>query len=227
MSVERPVPDAAAPITVAIADDHPLYRDGVRAMVESLPGLAFVGEATSGDAAVELALRLAPDVLLLDLEMPGGGGLAALRELRAAGSATAVIVVTMHEDDPSIVSAIAAGARGYVSKSAGRRELGQAIATCAAGGVVFAGAMSGRLAQLLGRPDAAAARAFPTLTPRERDVLARMALGESNETIARVLSLSPKSVRNLVSVILSKLAVPDRAAAMILARDAGLTPERE
>jgi DNA-binding NarL/FixJ family response regulator len=226
MSDDEPT-DATAgrPIRVAIADDHPLYRDGLRTMVQSLAGMDFVGEATDGTAAAELVAREQPDVLLLDLEMPGGGGLAALQAIRAGGWSTAVVVVTMHEDDPSVVAAMAAGARGYVSKSAGRRELGHAIATCAAGGVVFGGELSDRVAQLLARPGDVAARAFPSLTPRERNVLERMARGESNEAIARVLGLSSKTVRNMVSVILSKLAVPDRAAAMILAREAGLGRE--
>jgi DNA-binding NarL/FixJ family response regulator len=217
--------EAAALIRVAIADDHPLYRDGLRTMVQSLPGMDLVGEATNGREAAELVIATRPDVLLLDLEMPGGSGLDALRAIREAGSTTAVLIVTMHEDDPSLVAAMAAGARGYLSKSAGRNELGHAIATCAAGGVVFGREISGRLAHLLNRPADAAARAFPTLTPRERDVLDRIARGESNEAIARVLNLSSKTVRNQVSVILNKLAVPDRGAAIVIARDAGLGGE--
>lgn len=214
--------DSPPSIRVAIADDHPLYRDGLRAMVQSLPGMELVGEAADGREAAELVSAMRPDVLLLDLEMPGGGGLEALRAIRLAGSGTAVLIVTMHEDDTSLMAAMAAGARGFLSKGAGRNELRHAIATCAAGGVVFGGEISGRLAELLGRPTDTAARAFPTLTPRERDVLERMARGESNEAIASVLHLSSKTVRNLVSVILNKLAVPDRAAAMLIARDAGL-----
>jgi len=214
------VMDAA--IRVGIADDHPLYRDGLRTMIESLPGLEFVGAAADGDGAAALVARVQPDVLLLDLEMPAGGGLAALRAIRDAGSATAVIVVTMHEDDPSLVAAMATGARGYVSKSADRSELAQAIATCAAGGVVFSGRLSGRLARLLAHPTDRAARTFPTLTPRERQVLERLARGEDNAAIARVLGLSTKTVRNAVSVVLAKLAVRDRAAAMLVARDAGM-----
>jgi DNA-binding NarL/FixJ family response regulator len=209
-------------IRVAIADDHPLYRDGLRTMVDSLPGLEFVGAAADGSGAAELVARLQPDVLLLDLEMPGGGGMATLRAIRDAGMPTAVVVVTMHEDDPSLVAAMAAGARGYVSKGAGRTELAHAIATCAAGGVVFSGQLSGRVARLLAHPTDRAARTFPTLTPREREVLDRLARGEDNASIARVLGLSSKTVRNVVSVVLGKLAVPDRAAAMLAARDAGM-----
>src|SRR5688572_31813238 len=126
-----------APIRVAVADDHPLYRDGLRTMVQSLEGMEFVGEAVDGTAAVELVRRLQPDVLLLDLEMPGGGGLSALRAINALGGPTRVLVVTMHEDEASLSAAMAAGSRGYLTKNADRNELSHAIATCAAGGVVF------------------------------------------------------------------------------------------
>lgn len=221
-SVRREGAGRSVPIRVAIADDHPLYRDGLRTMVESLPSLQFIGEAHDGVSAAELVERIQPDVLLLDLEMPAGGGLEALRRIRALDVPTAVLVITMHEDDNSVVTAIEAGARGYVSKSADRNELERAIAACAAGGVVFGARLAGRLASLLSGPRDAAARAFPELTPRERDVLERLARGEGNEAIARALGLSPKTVRNQVSVILSKLAVIDRSAAMELARRAGL-----
>jgi DNA-binding NarL/FixJ family response regulator len=213
---------SSAPIRVAIADDHPLYRDGLRMMVQSLPAMEFVGEAEDGAAAVQLVQRLRPDVLLLDLEMPAGGGLEALRSIHALEVPTAVIVITMHEDDNSVVAAIAAGARGYLSKSADRNELDRAISTAAGGGVVFGARLAGRLAGLLSGPRDAAARAFPTLTPREREVLERLARGESNEVIARELGLSSKTVRNQVSVILSKLAAIDRNAAGELGRRAGL-----
>ncbi len=203
----------SVPIRVAIADDHPLYRDGLRTMVQSLPGMEFIGEAQDGDSAVELVQRLQPNVLLLDLEMPGGGGLPALREINALDGPTRVLVVTMHEDETSLSMAMAAGARGYLSKSADRNELGHAIATCAAGGVVFGARVSGGIAGLLGGAPNAAARAFPSLTPRERDVLERMARGEGNEQIAHALGLSSKTVRNHVSIILDKLAVVDRTAA--------------
>src|SRR5688500_10658965 len=179
-------------IRVALADDHPLYRDGLRTMVQSLPELDFVGEASDGTSAVELVRRLQPDVLLLDLAMPGGGGLPALRAINAGAGPTRVLVVTMHEDETSLSAAMAAGARGYVSKCADRNELGHAIATCADGGVVFGARVSGRLAGLLGGARDAAARAFPSLTPRERDVLERMARGEANQQIARALGLSEK-----------------------------------
>ncbi len=212
----------SVPIRVAIADDHPLYRDGLRTMVQSLPGMDFVGEASDGTSAADLVRRLQPDVLLLDLEMPAGGGLAALRSIMAMGLNTRVLVVTMHEDETSLATAIAAGARGYVSKSAGRDELERAIATCAAGGVVFGARVSARVAGLLSGSRDVAASAFPSLTPRERDVLERMARGEGNQQIARELGLSAKTVRNHVSIILSKLAVVDRTAAMLLARQAGL-----
>src|SRR5687768_17523809 len=188
-------------VRVAVADDHPVYRDGLRAMLESLPDVELVGEAGDTASAVELVGRVMPDVLLLDLEMPGGGGLEALRLIRTTMRAPAVLVLTMHEDDGSVVAAIRAGARGYLHKGADRNELSRAIAACAAGGVVFGARLSERLAGLLDRPEDLAARAFPTLTPREREVLERLAHGEDNETIARVLGLSSKTVRNQVSTI--------------------------
>ena len=182
----------------------------------------LVGEAGDTDSAVDLVAKEAPDVLLLDLEMPGGGGLEALRRIQATVRPPATLVLTMHEDDGSVVAAIRAGARGYLHKGADRNELSRAIATCAAGGVVFGARLSDRLAALIDRPDDLAARAFPMLTPREREVLDRIARGEDNATIARALGLSAKTVRNQVSTILNKLEVPDRVAAMLRARDAGL-----
>jgi DNA-binding NarL/FixJ family response regulator len=134
----------------------------------------------------------------------------------------AVLVLTMHEEETALVAALRAGARGYLLKSADRRELANAINTCAAGGMVIGGELSGRLAGMLGSSVDAAARTFPSLTPRERQILDRLARGENNETIAHVLGLSQKTVRNQVSTILNKLAVPDRAAAIVLARDAGV-----
>ena len=216
----------AGRVRVGIADDHPVYRDGLRAMLESLPELEFVGEAGDTESALELVAREAPEVLLLDLEMPGGGGLEVLRRIRTAVRPPATLVLTMHDDDASVVAAIRAGARGYLHKDADRSELSRAIATCAAGGVVFGARLSEQVAALLDRPDDIALRAFPTLTPRERDVLDRIARGEDNATIARVLGLSSKTVRNQVSTILNKLAARDRAEAMLRARDAGLGTRR-
>lgn len=212
-----------APIRVAVADDHPLYRDGVRTMVDSVPGVELVGEAADASTAIELVEQERPAVLLLDLNMPGGGGMAVLRAIREQELPTRVLILTMSEDESSLVAAIRAGARGYLLKTADRLELTNAIATCAAGGLVFGAPLSERLAALFDDPGAsAAARAFPNLTPREREVLDHIARGESNEKIARSLGLSQKTVRNQVSTILNKLAVTDRAAAIVIARDAGL-----
>jgi DNA-binding NarL/FixJ family response regulator len=218
--------DQARAIRVAVADDHPLYRDGVRTMIESLPGIALVGEAADTQSAIDLLGTVQPDVLLLDLDMPGGGGLEVLRHIREDELPVATLVLTMHEDDASLVAAIRAGAHGYLPKSAERRELGHAIETCAAGGVVVSARLSGRLAEILDRPPDPAAQAFPDLTPRERAILDRLARGEDNETIGRVLSISSKTVRNQVSTILNKLEAPDRATAIVRARDAGLGHDR-
>lgn len=222
MSGPESSPPTSMGIRVAIADDHPLYRDGLRASLGSMEGITVVGEAADGRAAVALAKEVRPDVLLLDMEMPGGGGLSALREIRAAGLPTAVVMLTMHDEDSSVVAAMRAGARGYLLKSAESGEIARTIATCAGGGVAFGAPLSDRLAGLFHPPGDPASSAFPSLTDRERDVLERLARGENNETIARRLGLSSKTVRNHVSVILGKLAARDRAEAIVLAREAGL-----
>lgn len=213
-------------IRVAFADDHPLYRDALRELLASVPAIDLVGEAADGADAVELVRALDPDVLLLDLEMPAGGGLEALRRIQALGRHTAVVVLTMHEDDASLSGAIRAGARGYLPKTADRGELATTITLCAAGGTVLGSHLAGRLAALVGR-EGAAATAFPDLTQRERDVLDRLARGERNEGIARHLGLSGKTVRNHVSTILNKLGVADRAAAIVRAREAGVGRDDE
>jgi DNA-binding NarL/FixJ family response regulator len=204
---------------VALADDHPVYRSGLAGLVSTTDDLKLVGEADDGRQALALVARQDPDVLLLDLEMPGLGGFEVLRELRESG--TAVLVLTMHGDDDSVFEAMKAGARGFVSKSAKPQEILDAVRVVADGGVVFSAEVGRRLTDwffTLQRHHGPLSH----LTPREREVLGMMARGRDNASIAELLGISPKTVRNVVSAVLTKLQVVDRAAAIAKARDAGL-----
>jgi DNA-binding NarL/FixJ family response regulator len=210
------------PITVLIADDHPMFRRGLRALLGTMPGIEVVGEATDGTGAVRLAQTLRPRLLLLDLHMPGGDGLTAIRRLAVAAPDVHILVVTMFEDDDSVFAALRAGARGYVLKDTDDEEMSRAIRAVAHGESIFSPAVATRIMAFF----AAAGRTtepFPDLSPSERNVLQLMARGLANEVIAAELSLSPKTVRNYVSNVFSKLHVASRAQAIVRARDAGIT----
>jgi DNA-binding NarL/FixJ family response regulator len=210
-------------IRVLIADDHPLFRDGLRTLLTSAPDFEMAGEATTGEEAVELALQVQPDIILMDLQMPGMGGIEATRRIAATLPHVGVLVVTMFEDDLSVMTAIRAGARGYLVKGAKHADFLRSIRAVAAGDAVFGAAIARRVMEYFAelRP-----RQLPTLFPelsdREREVLSLMAQGESNGSIASRLYLSPKTVRNYVTTILDKLQATDRAEAIIRARNAGL-----
>ena len=207
-------------LTVLIADDHPIFRKGLRALLGGQPALRLVGEASSGAEAVRLAAELRPDVILMDLQMPGGGGLAAVRQIVAAHPERRILVVTMFEDDDSVFAAMRAGARGYVLKDMDDDEIVRAILAVGHGEAIFSPAIAARMVSFFAaRPVAAP---FPELTESERGVLRLMAQGVNNQGIADRLSLSPKTVRNYVSTILGKLQVADRAQAIVRARQAGL-----
>ncbi len=210
-------------IRVLIADDHPLFRDGVHGLLDSLAATTVVGEAGNGDEAVAMARALAPDVILMDVKMPGVNGIEATRAIVAANPAIAVLIVTMFEDDDTVFAAMRAGARGYVLKGASQDELLHAISAVAGGGVVFGPGIAQRMLGFFAnaRP-APAPTAFPELTEREREILALVARGLTNVEIAERLVLSLKTVQNHVSNILGKLQIADRAQAALLARDAGL-----
>jgi DNA-binding NarL/FixJ family response regulator len=205
-------------IRVLIADDHEPFRAGLRAALALADDIELVGEAADGPGTVAQAARLQPDVILMDLKMPGFDGIEATRRIAAAGPHIGVVVLTMLEDDESVFAALRAGARGYVLKGALRAHLVRAIRAAADGEALFGAAVARRIAEYLGRP----ATAFPQLTDREREILALVAQHRTNPEIARQLDVSPKTVRNHVSNIFTKLQVAGRAEAIIQARDAGL-----
>lgn len=207
-------------IRILITDDHPLFRKGMHTLLTSVPDFEVIGEARSGPEAVELARDLEPDLVLMDLQMAGGGGIAATRDLVAAVPDARVLVVTLFEDDDSVFMALRAGARGYILKDADEEEMIRAIRAAAAGQAIFSPAIAARvLAFFTAAPTER--EIFPELTAREREILGLMAQGCSNQIIADRLFLSPKTVANHVSSIFAKLRVADRAGAIVRARDAG------
>ena len=211
------------PVQILIADDHTLFRDGLRALFRSLPDTAVIGEAATGAEAIDQAEKLQPDVILMDIQMPGINGIDATRQIIQTSPHIGVIVVTMFEDDDSVFAAMRAGARGYVLKGADQDEMLRTIRAVARGEALFGPVIAARLQSFFaGSKRQAAAAAFPQLTGREREVLALIAQGYNNATIGRELTISIKTVRNHVSNIFSKLQVVDRAQAIIRAREAGL-----
>lgn len=213
-----------APIEVLIADDHPLFRKGMRTLLDSMPETDVIGEATSGQQAVEMALALKPDLILMDLKMPGGGGLSAIGQLSQHMPDARILVVTLFEDDESVFTALKAGARGYVLKDADEDEMMRAIQAVAQGEAIFSPAIASRLMDYFTATKTSPhAEAFPDLTEREREILALISRGRSNSEIAEELSISLKTVRNHASNIFNKLQVADRTQAAIRAREAGLT----
>ncbi len=213
----------AETIRVLVADDHPLFRSGMRALLAADPDTEVAGEATTGEEAIALAIALQPDIVLMDLQMPGLSGVDATRRILHASPNTRILVVTMFDDDHSVFAAIRAGARGYVLKGADPEEVLRAIRVVAGGEAIFSPSVATRLIDFFStlRPEALP-QVFPELTEREREVLDLIAGGRSNAEIARKLSLSAKTVANHVSNILGKLQVADRAQAMLRAREAGL-----
>jgi DNA-binding NarL/FixJ family response regulator len=207
---------------VLVVDDHPLYREGLVTALSMLAGVDVVAEAGDGAEAVELARRTAPDVVVMDLNLPGLGGIEATRRITTVLPGTAVLVLTMLEGDDALFAAMRAGARGYLLKGADRQEIARALDRVSDGEVVFSAALASRVLAWFARGGGAAAAPFPELTEREREILDLVARGLTNAAIARRLVVSDKTVRNHVSNVFGKLHVADRAEAVARARDAGL-----
>jgi DNA-binding NarL/FixJ family response regulator len=213
-------------IQLLIADDHEPFRDGLRALLMSAPDIELIGEAANGDEAIAMAARLQPDVILMDINMPGVNGIEATRQILHTSPHISVLILTMFEDDDSVFAALRAGARGYILKGALKAELLRAIRGVSNGEAIFGASVARRLMQFFSAarpaPQDPAANAFPELTEREREILNMIAQHLTNPEIADRLHLSHKTVRNHVSNIFSKLQVVDRAQAIIRAREAGL-----
>jgi DNA-binding NarL/FixJ family response regulator len=213
-------------LRVLVADDHPFFRDGLRVMLEATPDTELVGEAADGVEAVNLAHTLRPDVILMDLRMPGLGGIEATRKILGESPQAGILVVTMIEDDDSVFAAMRAGARGYLLKGADKDEMLLAIRAVGRGEAIFGPGIARRLVQYFAShaavPKQASRVVFPELTDREREILDLIAAGRNNQEIAGQLFLSLKTVRNYVSSIFTKLQVGDRSQAVIRAREAGL-----
>ncbi|MBO4273061.1 response regulator [Microbispora triticiradicis] len=210
-------------MTVLVVDDHPVFREGFAALLGSIDEVQVVGTAATGAEAVEQAARHEPDVVVMDVSMPGMDGIEATRHILRERPETGVVVLTMSEEDGTIFEALRAGARGYLLKGAEPEEVVRAITTVAGGGVVFGAVLAGRITDFLApRPRNGAATAFPGLTAREHEVLDLVAAGLSNGEIAARLFLSQKTVRNHVHAVFGKIQAADRAEAIIRARDAGL-----
>jgi DNA-binding NarL/FixJ family response regulator len=210
-----------APIRVLIADDHLVVRRGIGALLTSLAGVEVVAEATTGAEALREAQLNRPDVVIMDIQMPVMDGIEATRRLATLLPDVAVLVLTMFEDDESVLAAMRAGARGYLLKGAQQEDILAALRSVAAGQVVIGPGIAGRLISFLSAPGPAD-RAFPELTPREREILDRVAQGQSNGAIAAGLGVAPKTVGNHVSAIFAKLRVAGRSEAIIRAREEGL-----
>ncbi|MGW2486741.1 response regulator [Streptomyces sp. NPDC001606] len=206
-------------ISLLIVDDHPVVRDGLRGMFASTPGFTVLGEAANGVEAVDRTAALDPDVILMDLRMPGGSGVDAIRELTRRGARAKVLVLTTYDTDSDTLPAIEAGATGYLLKDAPREELCTAVRAAAEGRTVLSPAVASRLVHAVRAPRSPGNEA---LSAREREVLALVARGTSNREIARELFISEATVKTHLTHLYAKLGVSDRAAAVAVAYDRGI-----
>jgi len=200
-------------IRVLVADDHPMFRQGVVTVLESAEGMEVVGKAISGEEAVRLALELRPNVVLMDIRMPGLNGIEATARIKSHYSDIQILVLTMFKDDASVITAMKAGARGYLLKDADSKDIIDAIRSVASGKAIFSGDVASRMIEFATRPIGRLDE-FPELTYREKEVLSLMAEGLANSEISRVLELSTKTVSNYVGYILNKLQVATREQAI-------------
>lgn len=208
-------------IRVLLADDHPVYLDGLAGLLAAVEGIDVVGTAVDGHEAITRTAELAPDVVVVDVRMPGLDGIAATRRIVDADPAVGIVVLTMSEEDETLFAAMRAGARGYLLKGATKADIVRAITAVAEGEAIFGPAIARRVAEFLA-PRSSPESVFPELTAREREILELIAAGRTNPQIAASLYLSPKTVRNNVSTIFTKLHVADRAEAIVRAREAGM-----
>lgn len=208
-------------VRLVLVDDHPVVRRGLRALLDTIDEVEVVGEAADGEAAVREAQLLHPDVILMDIRLPVLDGVEATRRISAAVPEVAVLVLTMYDDDATVLTAMRAGARGYLLKGAEQDEIVAAIRAVAAGQVIYGPGVAARMLSLFAAPPASTVP-FPELTEREREILTLLASGLRNAAIAKQLFLSPKTVSNNLTAIFAKLRVADRSAAIIRARDEGL-----
>jgi DNA-binding NarL/FixJ family response regulator len=215
--------DSTETIRVVVVDDHQIVRDGLVALLGALDGVAVVGSATDGKDAVHVVAEAGPDVVLMDIQMPELDGIEATRFITGRRPAPRVVMLTMNEDDDTVLSAIRAGASGYLLKGSSAAEVQNAVRAAAAGGMVFGAALADRVATYFAtaRPQTQAEEPFPDLTDRERSVLHMLAAGRTNDQIARELFISGKTVRNTVSSIYTKLHAAGRGEAIVKAREAG------
>lgn len=208
------------PLRVVVVDDHPVFRLGMTALLASLPLVEVVGEAGTVAEAAQLVAAVAPDVVVLDLQLPDGSGITATKAILADRPETGVLVVTMFDDDDAVFAAMRAGARGYLVKGAGQEEIERAVRAVGHGEFILGPSVAQRAAALFAVRSATAA--FPQLTDREHEVLDLLARGLDNQSIGRRLDVNEKTVRNHVSNVFTKLQVPDRSRAIVKAREAGM-----
>ena len=211
---------SAEGISVLIADDHPVVRHGLVALLGTLPGITVVGQAGSGREAVSQAALRAPDVVIMDLGMPDLSGVEATKQILRSSPLVRILVLTMYDDDELVAEAMRAGARGYLVKGAEQGDIDRAVRAVAAGEVIFSGSVAGPVLNRLGRPEPPAFLA--QMTVREREILDLIATGIGNTSISEQLHLAPKTVSNHISSIFLKLGVASRSQAIVLAREAGL-----
>jgi DNA-binding NarL/FixJ family response regulator len=216
------------PIEILIADDQTITRMGLRTLLLQEEGMDVVGEAANGEEVIALAALLQPDVILMDLRMPGMNGIEATRRIHRANPRIAILVLTVFEDDTSVFPAIRAGARGYLLKNADQEELLRGIKTVANGGAIFSPGIAQRVLGYLNKPEPDLPKnVFDELTPREGEILELLAQGKTNSEIASSLNLSPKTVSNHISNVLLKVQAADRAKLMLMALEAGMGQDRK